>query len=621
MTASKRFCEPLEARRLLSVGQLDPTFGTGGVATFDFGGNERAFGVLPVPGDKLLVYGRSDATTARVSVFRIHGNGALDTTFGDDGGVSTGSLPWSFNPQTGRARVAVDPTTGRFAMSMYDSTENHAMLLVFTPDGFLDNTFDGDGIKAFDPGVGPDVALAFQPDGKLIHVSVSGNTGDVNVQTLARRFNADGTLDATFGTGGIAVVTQDVLSENDEAFIDVAAIPIDVALGPDGKIAVLGREYAAGHSVYLYRLNSNGTRDNTLYSGNYRRQIEQFGESARDLDIGPDGATVLIAQVGFRDGSAILHRYDANGVETGNRAFKETPRGAHTKHVIVRAEGDSAGGIITMEYELAADGTFDIYLARYHSDLTPDTTWGANGRTALNFFADGLVALPDGSAVVAGGAGSANKNYRVARVQGGTLTPQPTQITAKVNRKGSLIINAPGTIDRNVELTMRSSDGRVVVRAGDDFVHDFPIERIKKIAVFTAGGSDLVTIGPGVMGVYVDAGANGDTINGGDGADIVLGGAGIDRIWGGGGNDTLLGGGGHDYIVGGAGKDVIDGGKDADHLVGGGGNDRIYGGTGRYPLFGDHDAILGGPGTDTAPDDDNDDGGNDDRDSIETLLT
>jgi hypothetical protein len=57
MTASKRFCEPLEPRRLFSAGELEPAFGTGGVASFDFDGNERAFGIAAAPNDTFLVFG------------------------------------------------------------------------------------------------------------------------------------------------------------------------------------------------------------------------------------------------------------------------------------------------------------------------------------------------------------------------------------------------------------------------------------------------------------------------------------------------------------------------------------------------------------------------------------
>jgi uncharacterized delta-60 repeat protein len=620
MTASKRFCEPLEPRRLFSAGELEPAFGTGGVASFDFDGNERAFGIAAAPNDTFLVFGRSDSPDTPVPVFRIHGNGTLDTSFGDDGRLITTDFPWAFNPQTGRARFAVDSSTGRFAMSMYDGAARQAVLLVFTPAGQLDTAFDGDGLMRFDTGIGPDVALAFQPDGKLIHVSVS-STEEGLFETFARRFNTDGSLDTTFGDGGVAVVAQDVLSENDEFWVEVAVPPMDVGLAPDGKITVLGIEHAANQSVNLYRLNADGTPDDTFGGGTHVRQIHQRGESARDLDIGPNGATVVIGQEWqAMFGSAILRRYDANGIETGNRAFKELPGGAHTKHVVVRAEADAAGGVITYEYELAADGTSQTYLARYYSDLTPDTTWGVNGRMPVNFFADGLIALPDGSAIVAGGGGgSGNKDYRLARVQGG-LAAQPTEITARVNGRGSLIVNAPGTIDRTIDLTLRESDGMLIVSAGDDFERAFDPDDIRKIAVFTAGGSDVITIGPGVMGTYVDAGSNGDTVNGGEGADIVLGGAGIDRIFGGDGNDTLLGGGGRDFIAGGAGNDVIDGGHGDDHLRGNGGNDRLFGGTSPYD-FGEHDRLYGGAGHDAAPDDDNDAGGNDARDSIEELLS
>src|SRR5215212_4265087 len=87
--------EPLENRQLLSAGQLDSTFGTGGLA--NTGWAKDLGESLVLPSGKILVAGTvtatykdadgKDYTSDSVSVARYNSNGTLDSTFGN-GGVS-----------------------------------------------------------------------------------------------------------------------------------------------------------------------------------------------------------------------------------------------------------------------------------------------------------------------------------------------------------------------------------------------------------------------------------------------------------------------------------------------------------------------------------------------------
>src|SRR5688500_18406162 len=93
--------------------------------------------------------------------------------------------------------------------------------------GDLDPTFDLDGktstsIGDFDHGID----AAIQSDGKIVMV---GSSGDANVATLGGdialvRYNADGSLDTTFGTSGKFVLTE---SGNQRALC--------LTIQPDGK--------------------------------------------------------------------------------------------------------------------------------------------------------------------------------------------------------------------------------------------------------------------------------------------------------------------------------------------------------------------------------------------------
>ena len=94
---------------------------------------------------------------------------------------------------------------------------------VTTRDGSLDTSFDGDGIvvaSSFRPASTYASHVLVQPDGKIL----TGGPG------LAR-FNADGTVDRSFGAGGRAVTDLGLLKPQ---------------LQPDGMILAAGGIYEAG---------------------------------------------------------------------------------------------------------------------------------------------------------------------------------------------------------------------------------------------------------------------------------------------------------------------------------------------------------------------------------------
>jgi uncharacterized delta-60 repeat protein len=116
--------------------------------------------------------------------------------------------------------------------------------------GALDLTFGTGGkvltdfpIAAHDFGLG----LAIQADGKVVVVGQSSNADFVGKFAVAR-YNPNGTLDTTFGSGGI------ITTEFGPGGSDASS----VALQSDGKIVVAG---GANGDFALARYNSNGTLD------------------------------------------------------------------------------------------------------------------------------------------------------------------------------------------------------------------------------------------------------------------------------------------------------------------------------------------------------------------------
>lgn len=136
--------------------------------------------------------------------------------------------------------------------------------------GDLDASFDGDGtvVTSFGVGFASEVIdLLVQPDGKVVAVGWVDESSDRN-WALAR-YETDGSLDPTFGTGGMTTLDFNAgQSANDD-------VPFAAVLQPDGKIVVVGEAYdyvdsqqvsALAQAAAVVRFNSDGTPD-TTFSG------------------------------------------------------------------------------------------------------------------------------------------------------------------------------------------------------------------------------------------------------------------------------------------------------------------------------------------------------------------
>jgi len=162
----------------------------------------------------------------------------------------------------------------------------------------LDTAFDGDGAALLDLG-GTDTAhaLAVQSDGRIVVAGTSGGFAVV-------RLNTNGSLDATFGHGGI------VLGNYGGSGIGARANA--VAIDSSGRIVVAGSSGDAGvdggGNFGVARLNADGTFD-TAFSGD-GRFTRDFGgvDSATALALRADGRIVVAGTA--NGGSASGRRSD-----------------------------------------------------------------------------------------------------------------------------------------------------------------------------------------------------------------------------------------------------------------------------------------------------------------------
>src|SRR6266540_534170 len=163
--------------------------------------------------------------------------GDLDTSFGTGGKVTT-SFGSFYDEIDG---LALQPD-GKIVAGGYvetSSTDSDFGLARYNPNGSLDTSF-GTGGKVTTP-IGPYAlarSLVLQPDGKIV---VAGYEYDGSTELFAvARYNAGGSLDTSFGTGG-KVTT---------AFAGGGGLGRSIALQADGKIVETGYIFSSATASF-----------------------------------------------------------------------------------------------------------------------------------------------------------------------------------------------------------------------------------------------------------------------------------------------------------------------------------------------------------------------------------
>lgn len=244
-------------------GNVDPTFGTNGVATADFNGQcDFGFEMVVQPDERIVVAGFTypigDDNDDDVAVARFHGNGAIDASFGTMGKVVVQKLDTALQA-TG---LALQPD-GKILLGVryYNLPTADMEMMRLLPNGALDPSFGvgGSAVNAFGPLADEVQAIELQPDGRVLAV---GQTivPPLNADIALWRAESNGLPDMTFGTGG-------------NVFTDTSAIDHGetVCLQPDGKILVGGYHNGnAYNELLLVRYGNNmniGVEEGTLGAG------------------------------------------------------------------------------------------------------------------------------------------------------------------------------------------------------------------------------------------------------------------------------------------------------------------------------------------------------------------
>jgi uncharacterized delta-60 repeat protein len=428
MTQERRFARRTGVRRLIShysillvallfsvpsltmlrvsagASDLDPSFDSDGIVITNHDEFDEINDLVIQRDGKIVVAGESAPfdvlqSHARMIVARYNVDGSLDATFGNNGIVTT-----AVGDQAIANAVALQ-ADGKIVVAGRGGTSNQTSFVVvrYNANGSLDDSFGNAGIVITSVGSFARLhAVAIQFDGKIVAA------GDAMIPDFAfftqvftvARYNTDGSLDTTFDGDGVSQAAVELSPQ--------ASVPWSLALQDDQKIVLAGTCFSSFSEFCLARYNPDGSLDSTFEGDGL--VVTGFdssaGASAEDVVVQPDGK-ILAGGNSFGDGSAaVLARYNADGsldiTFNGDGKVKTAfPFGVHA--LALQADGR----IIAVGQVIDTFSFLRMAVTRYTSTGAFDNTF-AGGSIVLPAFAfvhsrGNAVAVQTDGRIVAGG--------------------------------------------------------------------------------------------------------------------------------------------------------------------------------------------------------------------------
>lgn len=393
-------------------GDLDVTFAGGGITDFPQIYLSGAGGIALQPDGKILTGGvladGNKYTVKRFAVRRYLPNGLLDPSFGQNGiAVSA-----TFRDSAFVNDIALLPDGKIVAAGYYRTPDSapqavrHDMLFsIFSPEGIETANFTahpGSGLSSIAS------AVAVQPDGKFLVTGETGRIEGLLFKQVVMRFLPNGTVDTTFGSGNGFIQNE------------LAILGRDIALQPDGKIVVTGRQSI---SRYL----PNGDLDVSFGSnGMFTTPIPtEFHNVAFSLAVQPDGK--IIGAVSSNQ----LQNFDFGAFRLNPNGSLDSSFGVNgVVNTDVSGDADNVadvvlqpdGKILLFGYAQISNH-FQLEIVRYTANGALDESFGIGGIVKIPnqfFFITDAALQSDGKIVTTG-------INRIVRLLGDVSTaPRPT---------------------------------------------------------------------------------------------------------------------------------------------------------------------------------------------------
>ncbi|MEH6763366.1 MAG: T9SS type A sorting domain-containing protein [Aequorivita antarctica] len=396
-------------------GTLDTSFGNGGTVIIDNGNLDLFNDVVVQDDQKIVAIGMTyDASfVASTQAYRFLPDGSLDMTF-----ATNGIFTYSLNAEANVFDVLIKED-GKILMvgSTTDYNDYRILLIQLNENGSLDGTFGVGGVvvqkvSPITAGFFEDFGTSVAMQDNKILVAGSLKTLDYNNAPMVVRFNENGELDTTFGDAGVVTIPV-IESEN---------VFDSLVVQDDGKIVASGH-YSVGLNYFamlVVRFMPNGTLDTTF--GNNGQTVIPLGADAESFGMKLTAENKIVV-AGFTASpqynyDMLLMQFDTDG---------NLDAGFGVDGIVVSNLGNyDVGSAIHIQEDgkiLVAGGTGegapnDVEMAvwRYLADGTADITFGVDGIAKVQISGQvdealGMALQADGNIVIAGKARNANNNH------------------------------------------------------------------------------------------------------------------------------------------------------------------------------------------------------------------
>ncbi len=376
--------------------------------------------------------------------------------------------------------------------------------------------------------------INIQPDGKVLvaghstHISYSYPGSPLGFYETRSdyslmRLNADGTLDTSFGTGGVVVVDAEVDRENGTY----------VSVQSDGKIL-------ASESGAVQRFNTDGTADTSFGDGG--KVVLDYAGAFNDATAITAGADGSLYVTGISGTTLAVTKLNADGSadttygDNGTFLFTDAGKfeGLYTTTVV------QPDGSVLFAGDWSAADNYAYSLVRVTADGERDTSFGDNGKLVfdpslgLNVYS-ALAVQPDGKIIVVGDGDS--KTGTVVRLN------SDGSLDTSFGENGRAYFAPAEGYSNNANAVTVQADGKILVSGSSTISNgDFSVTR------FNADGSLDLTFGSQDGKHHVDGYTGQDNLLGTDAAEVMRGFAGDDVLQGAGGRDVLYSGEGADIF-------------------------------------------------------------------------
>lgn len=436
-------------------GSLDTSFNGSGKVVTAIGTNiDLAYSLAIQPDSKIVVAGATYSGTYDFAVVRYNPDGSLDTGFNGSGKAVT-----AIGSSHEQARDVAIQNDGKIVLGGYSSngSNNDFALVRYNANGSLDTTFNATG-KVTTGFVGTDEgrSLLLQPDGKLVLAGFTSN--GTNQDFALARYNANGSLDNTFGVAG--KVTTDLGSTVDQVN--------DITVQFDGKIVATGSYSNGGNNDFaLARYTTNGSLD-TDFDGDgiATFAIGSSHDFSRALLVQPDGQFVVGGgvRIGLYEDFGLV-RFGLHAAGSLDTCFDDD--GIVTTDFAARNDGaasialQSDGKIVAVGGSDPGTNNSTFALARYNPNGSLDTSFGNSGKVLLDIgngedWARSTAIQSDGKIVVGGFSTSGSvSSFTLAR-----FNSNGTVDTTFGN--SGITITQVGTMTSAVSAIALQSDGKIV---------------------------------------------------------------------------------------------------------------------------------------------------------------